>query len=80
MLVTSIFSFSHHISLNSLPNDKILDGSKLKGFVDDKINVNEILKFSLRRVENIVGKGENAHHQHFLLSHNVFKSCLFQGH
>ena len=24
-------------------------------------------------LENIVGKGENAGYQHFLLSHNVFK-------
>ena len=30
---------------NSLPNDKILDWSKLKAFADDKINMNEKLKF-----------------------------------
>ena len=30
-------------------------------------------------VENIVGKGENAGHQHFLLfSHNVFKTFSFE--
>ena len=46
--------------LNSLPNDKILDWSKLKAFADDKISVNRKLKFDLERVENIVGKGENA--------------------
>ena len=28
-------------SVNSLPNDKILDWSKLEGFADDKINVTE---------------------------------------
>ena len=30
---------------NSLPNDKILDWSNLKGVADDKINVLEKLKF-----------------------------------
>ena len=30
---------------NLLPNDKILDSSKLKAFVDDKINASEKLKF-----------------------------------
>ena len=30
---------------NSLPNDKILDWSKLKAFADDKINITEKLKF-----------------------------------
>ena len=25
------------------------------------------------RIENVVGKGENAGYQHFLLSHNVLK-------
>ena len=31
------------------------------------LNVTEELKFVLGRVENIVGKGENAGYQHFLL-------------
>ena len=45
---------------NPLPEDKILDRSNLKGFAEDKIDVTEKLKFVLGRVENIVGKGENA--------------------
>ena len=53
--------------VNSLPNDKISDLSRLKAFADDKSNVTQTLKFVLGRVENIVGKGENAGHQHFLL-------------
>ena len=52
---------------NSLPKNKILDLSKFKGFAGGKINVDEILKFILGRVENIVGKGENAGYKHFLL-------------
>ena len=47
--------------------DKILDWSTLKAFADDKINETEKLKFILEKVENIVGKGENAGYQHFLL-------------
>ena len=42
--------------VNFVPNDKILDWSKLKGFADEKINVNEIVKFGLGRVENIMRK------------------------
>ena len=41
--------------------------SNLTTFADDKINVTKKLKFVLGRVENIVGKGENAGHQHFYL-------------
>ena len=54
-------------AFNSLPNGKILEWSKLKAFADDKINVAEMI-FSLSdREENIVGKGENAGYQQFLL-------------
>ena len=66
-------------TINSLPNDKILDWSKLKALADDKINVTEKLKFVLRRVENMVGKGENAGYQHFLLFPQCFQKASFQG-
>ena len=46
--------------INPLPNNKILDWSKLKAFADNKMNVTKNLKFGLGRVENMVGKGENA--------------------
>ena len=36
---------------NSLPNDSILDQSKLKAFAEDNINVNKKLKFDSGRVE-----------------------------
>ena len=48
------------ILINSVSNDKILDLSKLKAFADNNLNVNQKLKFALGRVENIMGKGENA--------------------
>ena len=50
----------------SLPNDKILNRSEFRTLADNKINVRENLKFVLRRVQNIVGKGENAIYQCFL--------------
>ena len=68
-------------NFNSFPNDKLLDSSKLKAFADDKIKVTEILKFVLGRVENIVGKGENAGSQHFLRFPQCFQkvSCVVKG-
>ena len=62
-----------HCSVNSLTNDKILDRFKLKAFSDNKINVNEKVKFGLGRVEKFVGKGENAGY------YNVFKRLPFQS-
>ena len=37
------------------------------------------LKFVLVRVENIVGKGENADYQHFLLFPQCFQKASFPG-
>ena len=33
----------------------------------------------IERVNNIVGKGENAGYQRYLLSYNIFKRLLSQG-
>ena len=63
---------SGRTEFNSLPNNKFLDWSKFKASADDKINVNEKFKFIFGRVENIVGKGENAGYQHFLLFPTMF--------
>ena len=65
--------------VNSLPIDKILDCSKLESFADDILNVREKLKFVSERVENIVGKGENAGYQHFLLFPLCFQKASFIG-
>ena len=63
--------------VNSLPNDKILDWSKMNAFADNKINVSEKLKFVSDWVENNVGKGENAGYQHFLLFPIMFSRGFF---
>ena len=46
--------------VNSLSNDKILDESKFKASADDNTIVTQKLKYVLGRVENIMGKEENA--------------------
>ena len=65
--------------LNSLPDDIILDLTKLKAFADDKFNVASMLISVSGREENIVGKGENAGYQHFLLFPQCFQKDSFVG-
>ena len=68
------------IHLNPLPDDKISGLPKLKAFADDKLNVTQNVKVVFHRIENIVGKEENAGYQHFLLSQNVFKMLFLPVH
>ena len=58
--------------LNSLPNVKILDMTKLQIIADNKFNVTKMTISLYDRVENTVGKGENAGYHHFL----VFPQCF----
>ena len=51
----------------------------MKALADDKMNVTEKLKFGLGRVENIMGKGENAGYQHFLLFPLCFQKASLPG-
>ena len=53
-------------NLNSLPNVKILDVTKLESLADNKLNIAKMMISPFDRVENTVGKGENAGYQHFL--------------
>ena len=53
----------------------LLSGNGLKAFEDNKIYVTENLNFVLRRVENIVAKGEDAGCQHFLLFLQSFQKA-----
>ena len=64
-------------TLNPLSYDKILDVTKLKTFADDKINVAQMMISVFDRIENNVGKGENAGHQHFLLFPQCFQKASF---
>ena len=63
--------------VNNLNQMTLVEVTKLKAFTDNKSNVAKITISPFDRVENIVGKGENAGHQHFLLfSYSVFQSFL----
>ena len=66
-------------SLNSLPNNKILDYSKFKAFAEDKVILTKTLNFVLGRAENFVGKGENAGYQHFPLFPQCFQKHSLTG-
>ena len=67
--------YTHNPSLN----DKILDLSKLKVFADDKMIVAKMMSYVFDRAENIVGKGENAGYQHFLLFSQCFQKAFSSG-
>ena len=64
---------------NLLPNDKILDQSKLKATADNTLKVIQIARFVLEKIENIVEKEENAGYQHFLLFPQCFQKSLSLG-
>ena len=51
----------------------MLEWSKLRAYVDDKSDVTQNIKGVFHRIENIVGKEENAGY------HNVFKRLLPPG-
>ena len=68
----ALLDFSRQNLLNPLPDDKILDWSKLKQIADDflKCILNE--KQVPYRVENIVRKGEIVCYKQFLLFSHCF--------
>ena len=67
------------VQINPLPDDKILDRSKLRQSADDSFKFDENSRKFSKQVENTLGKGEIAHYEQFLLSHCVFKRLVSQG-
>ena len=65
------------VMFNPFPDDKSL-AFKLKAFAVDNFFVaqNVLYMYFFERVENIVGKGENAGYQHFLLSLQCFQNVF----
>ena len=86
LLILSSFIFFHNVfyavsilkSFNSLPNDKILDLTKLKAFADNKLYDTKMMISLFDRVEKTEGKGKNAGYQHFLLSPKCFPKPFFR--
>ena len=66
-------------SIIPLPDNKILDWSKLKQFADDNFKVNQNSRKFSKRVENTVGKGEIARYEQFLLFPQCFQKACFPG-
>ena len=62
--------------VNPLPNDKILDQSILNALADNILKVIQMTDIVLDKMENIVGKEENAGYQHFLLFPLCFQKAL----
>ena len=67
------------ISVNPLPDDKILDRSKLKQTAGDSNRFDENSRMFSKWVENTVGKGEIAHYEQFLLFPQCFQKACFAG-
>ena len=65
--------------LNPLPDDKILDRSKLKQSADDNFKLDENSKKFSKRVGDTVGKGEIARYEQFLLCPQCFQKACFPG-
>ena len=63
----------------TLPNENILTLSTLKAITEDKFSVAKMMVSVLDGIENIVGKGENAGYQHFLLFPQCFQKLSFSG-
>ena len=72
MSICGVKGYGNCSVIKPLPDDKILDWSKLKAFAEDKSNVTKMIISVFDRVENIVEKGEIARYEQFLL----FPQCL----
>ena len=68
-----------NLKLNPLPDDKILDRSKLKQSAGDNFRFDENSRKFYKRVENTVGKGEIARYEQFLLFPQCFQKACFPG-
>ena len=67
-------------TFNSSPNDNFFfDKAEFKTFADYNSDVTKMLISLFDKVENIVGKGENAVLQHFLLFQQCFQNASFPG-
>ena len=65
------------MTFNFLPNEKNYSLVEIESNCGRQNKLTEKLKFVLGRVENIVGQGENAGYQLFLLFPQRFKKASF---
>ena len=89
LMETSIFSLAYNVFkrlsevdlylTRSIPNNQILHWSKLKAFADNNLRFAKITISVWDSGEKIVGKGENAGYQHFLLFPQCFQKASIWG-
>ena len=72
-------SFRMFVLINPLPDDTILDWSKLKQYADDNFKFDENSRKFSTWVENTVGKGEIARYEQFVLFPQCFQKACFPG-
>ena len=72
-----LYSSLLFVCFNPLPDDKILDRSRLKQPADDNFEFDENSRKFSKRVENTVGKGEIARYEQFLLFPQCFQNAFF---
>ena len=65
--------------VNPLPDEKMLDWSKLKQSADDTFEFDVNSREFSKLEENTVGKGEIAHYEQFLLFPQYFLKVCFSG-
>ena len=80
-LRTNLLKLIDNLEIILLPitRRQILDSSKLKEFADDNFKFDENGSKLSRWVENIVGKGEIARYEQFLLFPQCFQKASFPG-
>ena len=69
-------SFCHFVfygTPNPLTENNNLALSEFKAFAEDIFNLTQMVALYVDWIENIVGKGENAGNQHFLLFSQCFQ-------
>ena len=79
MSIYGVKGYGNRSVIKPLPDDKILDWSKLKAFAEEKSNVTKKIISVFDRVENIVEKGEIARYEQFLLFPQCFRKACFPG-
>ena len=68
-------NFRKYTTGNPLSQDKILNSSVMKAFVEVNLSMVQMM-FVFERLKNILGKGENASYQHFLLFPKCFQKSF----
>ena len=77
-LCDDLLSMMYHLKMhNLLPKQQNFDLNQIESICRRQFTVARMMISILDRAENIVGKGENAGYQHFLLFPQFFRKFFF---